>query len=571
MKLFRDTLLCYFTSNQVTPENRIRFKNLLRKFCEAEDIIADENLITTLNLILSSNLIKWNSSPRIENLIQENIQKSFNEYCWWVYNTLNRKVKNTYQLVALYLLLLKNADLDNNESIDEILNELKPQYLVLKKFKIRIRHSEYFEYKYGYRYDLKIFFDRAPHNILTDNEIVDHIFKNYQIDDYDRRNAEYFLPALEYFNDCKEEMPESLRRFLGSHISIIKYLLRKEEYIEWGKELLKFYILSDDSKTSDQHVYLFEDHIEKTDIQYLELVKSILKNDGTKLNRFVSLINNEEFIKIAIKSNAKSIKYVHNNLKQNQEFIINAIEINPSVILYVEENFRNNYDLKIRAINSDLQLLNNLSIEFLEPIEQISIFQDAIQKYPWLIKQVPQNIRNNNPHLFQDALNNDEKVLIFKNQNDQVDAERIHSIVNRYPDIFYFLPDELKSDTENIKIAIRKNPFAFDCLPDNLKNNLEIINRCIEENYKSIILIQHVVEDPIELIQNNLEKTLNYIKPEIIQSKYADNIALLKKYISINPDELNKIYMEIDELKNEFISSRNKIEKELRIKDAEFN
>ena len=39
---------------------------------------------------------------------------------------------------------------------------------------------------------------------------------------------------------------------------------------------------------------------------------------------------------------------------------------------------------------------------------------------------------------------------------------------------------------------------------------------------------------------------------------------MLKEYISINADDKN---IEIDELKNEFISSRNKIEKELSIKD----
>jgi len=215
----------------------------------------------------------------------------------------------------------------------------------------------------------------------------------------------------------------------------------------------------------------------KIDISVLNIASNDLKSD-------------KEFILNAVRIDACALKYANIELKNDKEFILNAIEINCGAFRYAGNEIINDREVAIKAINIDVE---NILVAGDEIKNDCEIAKYAVEKGFTYICDLGPDIR----------YNQDIAWLAFEKTDYFADPS--------------CLPSEVLTDANFVIKCIEKNPDIYREISDELKNNIKIASKAIRDK-SYIYLLEYVGPELknnrdfyLELINNVSAFAISYV------------------------------------------------------------
>ncbi len=311
-----------------------------------------------------------------------------------------------------------------------------------------------------------------------------------------KRDSDVALAALNKNVDLLRYIDDELfmyRTFFESALDV--YLRLENKNIDLCKKLKAYVNCFFDDKTILLKMI-------KIDISVLNIASNDLKSDkefilnAVKINACAleyasnDLKSDKEFILNAVRINACALKYANIELKNDKEFILNAIEINCDAFQYAGNEIINDREVAIKAINIDVE---NILVAGDEIKNDYEIARYAVEKGFTDICDLGPDIR----------YNQDIAWLAFEKTNYFADPS--------------CLPSEVLTDANFVIKCIEKNPDIYQEISDELKNNIKIASKAIRDK-SYIYLLEYVGPELknnrdfyLELINNVSAFAISYV------------------------------------------------------------
>jgi hypothetical protein len=220
-----------------------------------------------------------------------------------------------------------------------------------------------------------------------------------------------------------------------------------------------------------------------------------------------SIKANDNQVKILLKKNGKLLSLLSDEQKNNEELVETAINNRPTAIQYASEQIKNNTDIfKVvlskngRALefasaqisdNNELALIamrqNFRSIDFLSARlkEDLAFMKLCVLIKPEVFKYLPDNLRNVSELILLAASNNKDTYKSVDRNLFIDNNELCEAILKSNGEALKIMPENVKSNRNLVKIAIQENPYFVKYASDDILADLEFmtyvakINPCI--------------------------------------------------------------------------------------------
>jgi len=241
----------------------------------------------------------------------------------------------------------------------------------------------------------------------------------------------------------------------------------------------------------------------------------------------LSLLNDESFIKCAVKIKGDVLKICPQNLRNNKDIVLNAINNDLWSVIYASDEIKKDRDVVLKSVKSRSDLYDKY-LSFPEELKNdIDFLKQIILINAYNLKFIPEKYAHQEI-LYLLAIKNDSTIIRFINN----DGRGIQSYV-------------IKEFQKNIKDyafclnAVFENPYTYDLLDESIKKDKIFISQILEKLEKidnSTYDTRHLCTKLVESILLSSNENMDLIL-HLIGVIYNDSY-LLKNIFELLPKDL---------------------------------